>query len=337
MKKWFSYTFLGLLALSVGLFAYHFYAANDAERKLDESIQNVTAEANLGLTVSYSSIDVDPFSGDVVFSDVNIIRDEDIQRVSSARFDLTYSDFVNITVWGTEYGLRHIEYGTLALGNLSYTNRNTLVEVKIDSLDVHYGGNLWNLIVLGITRSPARIRHKIDAAGTGFSYSQPESGAGTVRADSLQLQTHFGRQPADPDSLASSVSLTGITWSPPKPFQEKYGFFIRGFGYQTDAIPFDRASAHYQYHAMDDSLAIQNLTLRSDLFTTSIHGGIALDKQALARSQMKNFVVQLHDLSPRFKNFLGQLKKLTGLGLPVNDETIVFSLGGPLEGPEISY
>ena len=99
MKKWFSYTFIGLVLLGAGLFAYHFYAANDAERKLDESIQKITAEAGLGLTVGYSSIEVNPFSGDVVFTDVNIIRNEDIQRAASARFDLAYSDFVNITLW----------------------------------------------------------------------------------------------------------------------------------------------------------------------------------------------------------------------------------------------
>jgi len=337
MKKWFSYTFIGLLALAAGLFAYHFYAAADAERKLDESIRNISAQTDAGLTVNYSSIQVDPFSGDVIFSDVNIIRNEDIQRAKTARFDLGYSDFVNITIWGTEYGLRNIEEGLLALSDLSYTGRSNLVEIKMDSLNVNYRGNLWNLIVLGITRSAPSIRHRIDAEGARFSFSQPGSAVGTVRADTLEWTTFFGKLTDRPDSLASSFALSGVTWAPPIPFREKYSFFIQGFGYPADAIPLDRVEARYRYHPARDSLAVEQMTLYSDLFDTSIQGSITLDEELFGRSRVNDIRVELQELSPRFQNFIGQLKQLTGLPLAEDEDKITLSIGGSVGEPSITF
>ncbi|MDX1617384.1 MAG: hypothetical protein R3224_01260 [Balneolaceae bacterium] len=336
MKKWFSYGFLALVGLAAALFAYHFYAAADAGQKLDESIQQVSQEANLNLTINYSSIEVSPFSGDVVFSDVNIIRDQDIQRAKTARFDLAYSEFVNITLWGTEYGLREIEQGILQLSDLSYTNRSSLIEVKLDSLHIDYRGNLWNLIVLGITRASAVTGHHIDAIGTRFSFSQPSSDIGAIRADTLTWRTHFGRPAEPPDSLYSTAALSGITWTPPKAFQDKYSFFIQGFGYRPDTIPMERATARYRLHPSGDSLSIDRLTLYTDLFNTTAKGMIAVDGQSPGQSRLNNLVIRLEELSPRFRNFLGQLKKLTGLPLPHTDDSIVLSLDGSVDRPRIT-
>lgn len=333
MKKYFIAIFI-LLGLAV---IYHFYAANSAETDLDEAIQKITVQSKMNLNISYSSIDVRPFSGDIIFSDINIIRDDNIQRAAAARFDLAYRDFLNFTFWDTEYGLKNINEGILILKNPSYTNRTSLLEVKLDSLHMDYRGNLWNLIVLALSRSPAQTNHKIEATGSNFSLSQPDSGFGTFKADSLELDTRFGKQPDYPDSLASSVSLKKITWSPPVSFQKRYGFFIQGFGFQTDSIPVNRAVLRYRYDIASDSLVIKHINLTTELFTAQARGGLKVNTHSFTQSELHNLSVRLINSSLRFLNFLDQLQKITGIQLSGGSKQIQFYLNGPLEKPQVMF
>jgi len=58
MKKYYA---IGLFILASALFAYHFYAAGNAEENIDTSIQEITARLNPPLSVSYSKVEVSPF------------------------------------------------------------------------------------------------------------------------------------------------------------------------------------------------------------------------------------------------------------------------------------
>lgn len=337
MRKKLIYFFSGVLLLAIGLFAYHFYAANNAEKTLDETIQETISKSSINLTIDYSSIEVSPFSGDILFSNINIIHDQDIQRATAARFDLKYSDFLNFMIWGTESGLKQVEEGVLKLENISYTNRETFLEVKMDSLDIDYKGNLWNLIVLGVTRRPAQIQHDIYATGTTFSFYHPEAGIGQIRADSVQLDTHLGKSPNNSDSLLNSVELSGITWTPVSTFQEKYQFFIQGFGYQTDAIPLQRATLTYRYTLEDNLFSIKKMAVDSDLFIISLNGYLMLDEGQFSNSNLRNVEIRIHEMSPRFQTFLQQLEKLMGMQIPGGGNEMRIQLNGPLSKPEFTF
>lgn len=337
MLKKTAYIALAVFILLSGFFAYHFVAANNAERTLDESIQEIAQNAGAGLTISYSSIEVSPFSGDILFSDVNIIRDQNIQRAATARFDLTYGDFLNFMIWGTEAGLREVRTGALQLSAVSYTNRNSYLELKVDSLQVDYSGNLWNLIVLGATRQSAEIQHHVQASGTKFRYYQPETGIGSIQADSVDFSNYFGQVSPRADSLYNSLNLSSITWGPPADIQKKYEFFIRGFGYETDSIPFRHASGNYLFDSQQNQLTVQDITIDSELFSASLSGDVRINEQQFSQSVLDGVAFRIHNMSDRFSNFLLQLEKLMGLQLPGSDGQFRMQLQGPVEKPKISY
>ncbi len=337
MRKKILYFFTGFILIVLGLFAYHFYAANSAEQMLDETIQKTSQKAASNLTIDYSSIDINPFTGDILFSDINIIRDQAIQRATSAHFDLSYSDFLNFMLWGTESGLKQVNSGILNLRDISYTDRQTFMEIKVDSLRVDYSGNLWNLIVLGVTNRPPQIQHNWQAFGTRFRFYYPESGVGDISADTLQARSFFGKPEVPSDSLSHKFELSGITWTPPASVQEKYQFFIKGFGYPTDEIPLKRASFRYQPTQTRNLYSIEEITLQSELFTTTLQGYLRLNENEISQSSLQNMTVRIHDISKRFRNFLQQLGKLVGLSVSFEEQQIQAQLNGPLAKPDVTF
>lgn len=329
------YIVAGLLLLGIGLFAYHFYAADRAEQTINETIQGIASNSPNKMTINYTSVEVSPFSGDILFSDVNIIRDTDLQRAATALFDLTYWDFLNFTIWGAESGLKQVHNGILEIKNFSYTNRSNYVELKIDSLYVDYSGNLWNLIVLGATQRPAEIQHHIRASGKQFRYFQPEAGIGSISSDSLQIEAHFGKSSSQSDSLYNSFEIKNITWGPPPSIQKKYEFFIQGFGYQTDSIPFQRAGVRFRHDQVENRVRFKELALNSELFAVSSQGNILVDPLQFSHSQLHDFSIRIHQMSPRFQNFLQQTQKLLGFKIPGSAEQIQLKLKGTLDEPQV--
>ncbi|MFH5833261.1 hypothetical protein [Halalkalibaculum sp. DA384] len=337
MKKKLIYLFSGVLLLVLGLLAYHFYAARNAEQTIDETIREIASKSTPKLTVDFSAIEVSPFSGDIHFSNINIIQDRNIQRATSARFNLAYTDFLKFMVWGTESGLKQVEHGVLELADISYTDRETFLEVKMDSLTIDYSGNLWNLILQALTNRPAQLQHNIKAQGRQFSFHQPEEGIGSVQADSLFADAYFGKPGNETDSLQNRIELSGITWSPVPPFREKYQFFIRGFGFQPEAIPLAGASLTYQYTLEDHLFFISEMRLDSELFTLTLNGHFLLDPAQFRQSTLRDATLRIHDTSPRFQTFLQQLQQITSLKLPDNGTDLQLRLNGPLAKPDITF
>lgn len=334
MKKYYA---IGFLILIIGFFAYHFYAADSAETNIDTSIQEVTANLQSQLSVSYSSIEVSPFSGNIHFTDLIIIRNKDIRRARSVHFDFSYLDFLNISLFGPEYGLKKVNNGIIRLKEVSLTNRESLSEVKLDSLSVNYKGDLWGLLALSF-RDSSSVRthqHLFDATGNRFTFSQPGN-LGIIKADTLLFENRFtNTQGTMDDSLSGSASLLGITWNPPKYFQQKYQFFIQGFGYRTDSIPFQKAYSEYRYEPETSLLSINKLTLHSELFSGSLSGGIKIDSTAFSESLLEGISIKINSLSPQLQNFLSNAEKLFGITIPMDDNGLSISLGGTVSEPKV--
>jgi hypothetical protein len=330
MKK---YSAIGLFFLLIGLFAYHFYAANNAELKLDESIKEIAADKKFGISVSYSSINVSPFSGDILFNDLNIIGNKEIRRAGFARFDLHYLDFLNFSLFGPEYGLKRIDAGKLELMDLSLTVRKSLAELKTDSLAIDYSGNLWKLLTLGLTDSPLQATHHFDASGTKLTLSRPEY-VGVVKADTLFFQAQIEQNPGG-RSFTGSTNLSDIIWTPTESFQEKYSFFLKGFGYQTHAIPFRKATAEYDFKLDTNALSIPMMKLHSELFTGSLSGDIGIVRDSLSKSAIDSLLIQFGDLSPKMQRFLSNAEKLFGIRIPMKENKLSMTLTGTIDNPKI--
>lgn len=331
MKKYYA---IGIIILISGLFAYHFYAAGSAEENIDTSIQEITTEIKGQLSVSYSSINVSPFSGDILFTDLNIIRNQDIRRARSLMFDFSYLDFLNISLFGAEYGLKRIRDGKVTLEQVSLTNRRSLTEIKVDSLALNYRGDLWELLIRGFRDTVRTVSsHNFDAAGTLFTFSRPGN-FGIMKADTLHFDNTFKHYPAG-DSLAGSTSLLGITWTPPASFQDKYRFFIQGFGYKPEAIPFRKASATYTYESELDLLSMNEINLQSELFSGSLSGDIEIDPVTFPNSTIRDASLKIGNLSQQLQNFLSNAEKLFGVRIPMADDQISISITGTVDEPEI--
>lgn len=331
MKKFYAIGTIILLSL---LFAYHFYAAGSAEENIDTSIQEITGKIKGQLTVSYSAIEVSPFSGDILFTDLNIIRNQDIRRARSLQFDFSYLDFLNISLLGAEYGLKRIGEGKVMLKQVSITNRRSLTEIKVDSLSLNYRGDLWELLVRGFRDTVQTVSsHNFDAAGSKFTFSRPGN-FGIVKADTLLFDNTYKHNPKG-DSLVGNASLLGITWTPPASFQDRYRFFIQGFGYKTDGIPFQKASAEYSYESEINLLSLDKIDLQSELFSGSLSGDIEIDQAAFENSKIRDVSINFGNLSDQLKNFLSNAEKLFGVRIPMADNQISMSVTGTVDEPAI--
>lgn len=330
MKKYYA---TALVILVGALFAYHFYAAEKAEENIDTSIREITSGLNPSLSVGYSSIEVSPFSGDVRFSDLNIIRSQDIRRARSVQFDFSYFDFLNITLFGPEYGLKRINEANIYVDRLSITNRANLAEAKIDSLSADYTGDLWKLVRIGITDTTASSDHKLSAAGSKFTFSLPGF-IGIVKADSLSISNRL-HYTSGSYTLSGTISLKELTWNPTDSFKEQYRFFIQGFGYRQDSIPFLDARLDYSYESEPQLLSIREMTLQSELFTGSLSGNLNLNTDTLSATSINNASLRFSDLAPRLQNVLSNAEKLFGINIPMADSTLAMSISGSFLEPKV--
>ncbi len=328
MKKYYA---IGFIIVASALFAYHFYAAENAEENLDTAIQEITKKLDPPLSVSYSNIEVHPFSGDIHFQDLNIIRNRDIRRARSVHFDFSYFDFLNISLFGPEYGLKRINSGNVTFDRVSFTNRATLTEIKIDSLGANYRGELWQLLRIGFKDTLTTSEHSLSGKGTRFTFSMPEN-FGVIKADTLALNSSFSYR-ADEETLSGQFSLKDLTWNPTPSFSNKYRFFIQGFGYQADAIPFRHANAEFQYESANSLVSISDMTLDSELFTGSMAGELKIDSLSYSDSSIQEATIRIGDFAPQLQNFLSNAEKLFGINIPLTNNELSIKVSGTLEEP----
>lgn len=329
------YYLIGALFLVIAVIGYHFLAASQAEQQIDEAIQEQTEKATT-ISVQYSNIEVAPFSADITISDLNIILGNHIERARQLKVDLNYLDFLNIYFGGIEYGLSHVDNTNVSVVSPSYTNKAKLQEIKSDSLTVSFQGNALDGITSAVNGIPFQADHAIEIKSSNVTFSIPQTLISKVKAQKLNYsgtiskgQTNFWKEGAH------SIRLDSLIWTPPEPFQNKYSFFIKGFGYQSDAIPFQYAELRSKPASQAvDTLAIES-TLKSELALFTSGGHIILNKP-LQDSEFRNMKVSLSDFSETFGNVLTNIEKLLSITLPKSQEGITIQLQGSVDNPKIT-
>src|SRR5699024_11627464 len=121
-KKYLLFIFLFLVALVIG---YHFYAASQAEKQITQLIKQQTAQRG-DISVQYSDIEVTPFTGKFVISDLTIIFGNHIERTKEITVDLAYWDVLNFYLGGTEYALKNLYEDEALVLRLTYVNQENI-------------------------------------------------------------------------------------------------------------------------------------------------------------------------------------------------------------------
>lgn len=329
MRKFILIT-LGIIL--VGLFAFHFIAANQAESQIDMTIQAHADSSAIPFSVQYSNIDLSPFKGNLEFSHVTIIERSNIERAENIFIDLSYLDFLKIYFSGAEQGLQNISATDVKLKKISYVNRKTMQEVSLASADLRYNGNLWDGIKKVYLQQPAGYRHQLDIMGQNLHYTKPNSVFGTFRSDSASAHFSFPQQGEAAAYANNSLELQNIIWSPPTRVQKKYGFFIQGFGYPLDALPISKLG--FSFTPSVNRIQISEGITRTELFTVEFEGSIVKDS-IWAQAQLAPLQISLVDLSSEFKNVLSNIENLLGVSIPQANNKLTFQLVGPVQNPRI--
>ncbi|MBN2732642.1 MAG: hypothetical protein JXR26_09450 [Balneolaceae bacterium] len=333
MKK---FIFAIILILLVALFAFHFVAANQAEKQIDKAIQEQVKASPSALSVQYSSIEVSPFSGGILFNDITIVEGSNIERTQRMNVDLRYLDFLNIYLGGVESGLKKLEEGNLNLSRVSFVNRESLQEFSVDTLNIDYNGNMWDALQSLFTEKPTDYSHQIYFRGINSRYKKPESSIGNFTADTAYFQFHLPKGTTQwRKDGTHKIMFKNISWAPPVSFQNKYGFFIQGFGYALNAIPIDSLGGIY---SMPNPSQV-NLTdgvASTDLFNATFSGTVQTDS-TWNSGAFTPLRISLVDLSEQFTNILTNIEQLLGITLPgkTNDNEIHFQLVGPVTNPQM--
>ncbi|MDZ7658646.1 hypothetical protein [Fodinibius sp.] len=330
-KKYYLFGFLALLIVIVG---YHYIAASRAEQQIDETLQEYDEQEET-LSIKYSSIDITPFSADVSISDLTIIFGDHIERSNQLTFDIGYWDFLNIYFFGAEYGLNQLDSAFITAVSPSYTNRSARQEIKSDAINISYRGNALDGLANAINGTPFQNKHSLEIESPNITFSLPNTFLTKVKTQQLRYtgsisdaQTNFWLEGKH------NIQLDSLTWTPPESFQQKYNFFIKGFGYDSDSIPFDYAQLNTQPGTSADIL-ILNANLKSDLALLTASGSLKI-AQPLKDSPIHNVEVSLSDFSDRLKNVLSNIEQLLDTSLPKKDDQIILKLKGTISNPSIA-
>jgi len=334
MKKYILY---GLLALILGVFVYHFIAANQAERDIREAILETNSRNNIFFSLSTSSLQVHPFSGDLTAKDFNAINRSYIIRIGSAVLDLRYGDFLNIYINGPEYGLKNIDNGNLTLQSLDLIWRITFFEINTDTLTIAPLNNLANLLRSDDLKESAGTSSYLNLNGKKFRFSHPDSIHGFIRANSIQFKKWLPGNSRDTVQHPDSLLLTDVTWTLPTTLRRKYDFFIRGFDFEEGRVPIETIELIYKSSRGGRLLQIENCTIRSDLFTATINGEILADYDMMEFTKINRLDIRIADFSDKFSTFLNNLETLLNIQIPREGEDIHFGLSGTLFKPEIDH
>lgn len=330
-KKYYLIGFFLLLGIIIG---YHFYAASQAEQQIDKAIQEQAENTN-NLSVQYSSIDVAPFGGSVTIRDLNIIFGTSIERAQTLNLDISYFDFLNIYIGGLPYGLDRLTQADITAVRASYVNRDGLEEIKADSMHVTYTGNALDGIQNAVNGNGFSHTQTFEARSAGLTISLPKTDISKLKASELR---YSGRFPTGKRNVwyggNHQFALDSLTWTPSKAFQSNYQFFIKGFGYPTDAIPLQSIHLHSKPTNKANTLRIET-TIKSELARLSSSGYIQLENP-VGNSKFENLKVTLTEFSDSFSRVLENIERLLSISLPRTDNGITLKIKGTLSNPSIA-
>ncbi|MEL7835190.1 hypothetical protein [Fodinibius sp. Rm-B-1B1-1] len=328
-----TYYLIGILVFIIALIGYHFVAANQAEQQITKALQEYDEQEET-ISINYSDITITPFSADITIEDLAIIFGNHIERGKKLILDLGYWDFLNIYFGGAEYGLKQLEHAVITVATPSYTNRTDRNEIKSDSLTIAYRGNVLDGLRNAINQIPFQSNHSLEINSKNTTISLPNTFL--IKATAKQLHytgTISGSKTNFWTNGTHNIRLNSLVWTPPSSFQDRYSFFIKGFGYNTDAIPFEYAELNSQPATTGDTLNIST-ELKSELALFSVDGSIK-NEQPFTKAQLYNTRLSLSQFSEQFANMLTNIERLLNISLPNKNGTITINLTGTILNPQI--
>lgn len=335
MKQKKKYYIIGIILLVGAVIGYHYLAAWQAEQQIGKGISEQVKKRK-GLSVRYSSLDIAPFAGTVSFRDLTVMLGDHIERAKEVELDIGYLDFLNIYLGGLQYGLDHLNQAKITSLGPSYLNKEDLEEIKFDTLEIIYSGNALDGLRSAVNGTPFHHSQKVEARSAGLTLSLPQTPLHKVKA---QTFSYTGRIKPNESYFWTQgthrFSMDSLQWTPAKSFQNTYSFFIKGFGYPTDAIPFSHARLRSEPASQANTLKV-TASVRSELALFSGSGFLQL-RTPLETSRFRGAQLSLTDFSQSFSNILQNIEQLFSINLPRQNESIRLQLKGTLSKPAISH
>ncbi|WP_372637510.1 hypothetical protein [Fodinibius sp.] len=333
MKKT-NYYLAGLLVVSAIVIGYHFYAAGQAEEQIIQLIEEQTT-GDHAISVKHSSVEVTPFTGKIIIRDLTIILGNHIERAGRLTVDLRYLDVLKFYFGGTEYALKNLNRAEALLLNPSYVNKSTLQQVSSDSIHIHFEGEALDGIRAAVTDTVFGKPQAIRAEGSRLRLQFPNTLVSGLQVKDFQYRGTV----AAGDRLfwkegRHEVTMDSLIWKPFEAFQDKYGFFIKGFGYSTDAIPFQSARFQSTPKPQPGMLQVQT-RLKSELALFSADGLVDL-QQPLGKSALENATLSITDFSDSFSRVLENVEQLLSISLPRSEDGITIRIEGSISEPVIN-
>jgi len=335
MKKRTKYYLIGFIVLVGGIIGYHYLAASQAEQQIDKTIQEQTLK-NDSLSVQYSSIDVAPFGGQISVRDLTIIFGNHIERTVNLHLNISYFDFLNIYFGGLEYGLDQLRNAQLTAIRPTYVSKSGLEEFKADSLVVTFEGHALSGLRSAVNDIAFTNAQTVNIESNGITISLPQTTFRKITADNLQYSGTIDKGQRSFWAQGNhQFEIDTLTWTPSNDFQDKYRFFIEGFGYSSNAIPFHAAHLHSTPAQQVGLLKIES-SIRSELALLSTSGFLQL-QQPTGRSQLRDMKITISDFSDTFSRILTNAERLLSISLPQQkDGTITLPLEGTVSNPRIA-
>jgi hypothetical protein len=277
---------------------------------------------------------VAPFSGSVSIRDLTLILGNHIERAQHLQLHLSYLDFLNIYIGGLEYGLNNIRQAKITAFNPSYVNRVGLEEIKLDELTVLYHGNALDGLTSAVNGTAFSSAQSIEANSSGMIIQLPQTTLSKVQAKQFK---YLGSVSAGKQNFWTQgnhqFKMDSLTWTPSEDFQTTYHFFIKGFGYESDGIPFQ--SAQLQTKPTQNGLLQIESAVNSDLALFSSSGFVKLQNR-LGSSELQDMEISVTKYSDTFQNVLQNIERLLSISLPKTEDGITIQLKGTLSNPSIS-
>lgn len=335
MKKRTKYYVFALFLFIAGIIGYHYLAASQAEQQIVKAIKT-QSEKRDDLNLEVSSVNITPFSATVTIDNISFSFGSHLERAQILKLNFSYFDFLNIYFGGLEYGLDHLNSTEILILGAKYLDRNKLREMKIDSLKLTYRGNALDGLSNAINGTPFETDQLLEGEGANVTASLPNTPISIIKAKTLSYE---GRVSKDKKNFwlngNHQLSMDSLTWTPSKSFQNSYRFFIEGFGFPTDAIPFKYFRTQLEGASRPNTVNITT-ALKSNLFLLSGSGHIKL-QEPFEHSQFQNTELTISEFSDSFNNVLSNIERFFSLNLPRKENSITLQVEGTIDSPSIKY
>src|SRR5699024_7927662 len=115
----------------------------------------------------------------------------------------------------------------LTLLKPSYLNQQNLREVKMDSLQIAYKGNVWDAIVAVVNETPFSSNHSVSARSSNINLRFPQTIVSGIVAKNFRYKgkVRKGKIKYWKDGM-HQISTDSLIWTPSEVFQNTYRFFI---------------------------------------------------------------------------------------------------------------